>query len=314
MGNGLPRLPRFRPRGLVGASDLTAIGQVQAYISQSAARANMPWEWMVRSDVRYVVHRSRYLHWKITAIVGGAHLYVNGTNVATASATTGVVDLDPLGLSFNQVYTVSWEDADGVFCTRLYESASETGVLTLPSATPTFSNGNTAPADDLNAVSAGTKYLLDNATNLPNLGFVGKTYFENFPNHQITWTMVHRQRYLLVNLDVRYGDDVGAEEIRVEVEIDTTLIWSTEVNGSPGSGGRYKYAFTWIDLQGTDHSEHGYTDSGSGTPAAVEVVDGSSLGLSVGDEYRLRITIESDTKQSELRTFQLAEYPAKWVA
>ena len=99
---GLPPLPRFRDGAFLGASDLNAIGQVQAYIAASSARANMPFEWMVRDDERYIIHNSQFLHWKASVAVPGAHLYVNDTQVATASATSGYVDLSPLGLALKE--------------------------------------------------------------------------------------------------------------------------------------------------------------------------------------------------------------------
>lgn len=305
---GLPPLPKFRDGAFLGAGDLNRIGQVQAYIQRvNVGRPNIPFERMGINDNRLMVHHSRYLRW-VTASATAASLRLNGEVIDTASgADSGVVDLSGYGFQLNQLYELMWTGT-AVICTRLYESPSADGVLVLPASDPTFTTG--ANADQLNALSTNTQYLLDNAGRLPNRGFVSRTRSGFTGSQSQHFVFTHQHRYLYWSGDMRHGGDVG-QDLDTRIRINETLIWHDGVNGNANAGGRYKFYETWYDLQGTDHTIAGYTATGSGDTGAIDVADGSSLGLSVGDEYTLRLEIESETRNFEARAWLFAEFPQK---
>jgi hypothetical protein len=272
----------------------------------------MLWERMVTDDARFVVHRSRYLHWGVEAVRSGAHLKINGNTVATATATSGYVDLIGTALTPNEVYEVVWTDDSLVVGSHLYESPSTTGTLVLPSTPPTFTSG--ADEDQLNAISTDTQYLLDNGILVPNLAFVSKISVGNRPSYTYYYTGLHLQRYLYISGTCRHGGEIGDDDIFIKVSINSTEVFYLHVDGTVANGGRFAYFNTFVDLEGTDHYVGGYVVStGTGPAGSVSIANGSSLGLSHAEEYICNFRIESDTQSSEVQIYQLAEYPAQWI-
>lgn len=310
MPYGLPPLPQFRDGSFLGAGDLNRIGQTQSLIHQvSDARPSIPFEHMAIDDPRHMIHRHRYLHWKTTSATT-ATLNLNGSPVDTATgADSGVVDLNSLGLGNNEGYELEWTGT-AVNCVRLYESASATGILTLPETNPTFTTG--ANDTQLNAVSDNTKYLLDNAGRLPNAGFVAKTYSGIKPSLDVYWQFIHRHRYLYWSGEVEHNGDEGDDSIDVQLQVNgATQIWEDQTDGRASTGGRFSFWEFWIDLQGTNHSEGGFTSSGMGNPGTITIADGSTLGLSPGDEYQIEMNIDTDTTKFHVRTYMMGEFAQK---
>ena len=207
-----PSLPNFKDGIMLSASDLNRISANQVFLNEAVNALNFPFQ-RIRDigDNRTMIHRYRYLHWN-TAATTAAHLIIHGVDVGAvaASATSGRIDLgngfgyqgaNPYNLNVNRVYTIRWNAAD-VECKQLYEHTDVNSAITLSYNIPSFSSGQVLTADQLNRLSADTRYLYDYAHNVPTSGFLGRTYFlaDKGANRgywaNLYWVFRKRHRYL----------------------------------------------------------------------------------------------------------------------
>jgi hypothetical protein len=304
-------LPSFRDGGLLGASDLNRIGQAQSYIKQSMNRFNIPFYYMQQDQTRHVMHRHRYLHWA-TSTASGADLEVNGNVVDTASGTSGYADLNAEGIGTNEVYSVVWTGA-ATTCKRLYEWPDTSGnTLTLPETSPTFTGG-TATATQLNAISTNTQYLIDNIARRPYTPFVARRWGLAPAPREINYSFRQTHRYLYFSGELWYDGDNGSDTVEWEWKINGTPIRGFGTNGETGDGGTY-YAFSWwYDLQGTGHEDFSSDQFTDPLPVTWLVANGTTLGLSPGDDYEFQMDIATASRQSRLRIELLGESPQKSV-
>ncbi len=116
--------------------------------------------------------------------------------------------------------------------------------------------------------------------------------------------MTHQHRYLYFNADVHTGG------LDLRLKINGTQLWSDVTDGTNGAGGTYYYYQAWIDLHGTDHSELGsHTENGLGSAGHVDIADGSSLGLTVGARYDLRMYFAGANLGTVIRPILICETP-----
>lgn len=310
MSYELPPLPRFRDGGLLGANDLNRIGQAQAYVKQSMNRFNVPFYYMPNAQTRHVMHRHRYLHWATTT-ASGALLKVNGTTVATASSTSGYADLNSLGIGTNVVYSVEWTGATTV-CKRLYEWPNTSGnTLTLPASSPTFGAG-TATATQLNAVATNTQYLIDNIARRPYTPFVARRWGLS-PSKNIKYGFRHTHRYLFFSGELWYAGEEGSDPVEWTWKINGTSLRNFDTSGTGPDGGNY-YAFGWwYDLQGTGHFDSSSDQFGDPQPVTWLVPNGTTLGLSPGDDYEWEMDVNEAHSYSRLRIELIGESPQKSI-
>ena len=302
----LPPLPAFADGAILGATDLNRIGQAQSYINQVLNRASVPFRYMAQDETRYGVHQFRYLHWVVSS-ASGADLELNGDVVATASSTSGTVDLNSLGLAVGDVYTLKWTGATTT-CKRLFEFPTSSGSLSLPASTPTFSSG--ANATQLNAVVSNTQYLIDNVQNAAYTPFISMT-LHPVPSQTLTYGMKHAHRYLHFEGQAWYSGTQGTDDFHIDWIINGTTFRAFNTDGDNDDGGAYFYFNWWYDLQGTDHTDDSYTITGLGDAGTWSVANGSTLGLSLGDWIELKVDVTEAHLNTRFRIELIGEYSAK---
>lgn len=299
-------MPTFADGWLLGASDLNAIGQSQSYINQMMVRPNVPFFYMPEDELRYVVHRHRYLHW-VTTSASGANLQVNGSTVDTASGTSGYADLNSLGLADGEGYEVKWTGA-ATTCTRLFEHPETSATFTLPNTSPTVIDVVTAA--QLNAISGNTKYLVDNIANAPLTPFMARRWAP-VPNQTFEYGFVHSNRYLYFYARGDYSGTQGTDDFTINWKINGTTFRAFNSDGDDDDGGAL-FIFDWFyDLQGTDHLDNSWTATGLGDAGVWTVADGSTLGLSPGDDYTLTVEVAEAHLNTRLRTELIVELAGK---
>lgn len=302
----LPPLPEFADGAILGASDLNRIGQAQSYINQVLNRASVPFRYMAQDETRYCVHQFRYLHW-VTTSASGAALKLNGSTVATASSTSGTVDLNSLGLAVGDVYTLKWTGATTT-CKRLFEFPTSSGSLSLPASTPTFTTG--ANDSQLSAVVDNTKYLIDNVQNAAYTPFISMT-LHPVPSQTLTYGMKHAHRYLFFEGQGWYSGTQGTDDFHIDWKINGTTFRTFNSDGDNDDGGAYFYFNWWYDLQGTNHTDNSYTITGLGDAGTWSVANGSTLGLSLGDWIELKVDVTEAHLNTRFRVELIGEYSAK---
>ena len=306
MSLGLPTLPTFADDWLLGAGDLNRIGQVQAYVNQILDRPNIPFFYMPEDEPRYMVHRHRYLHWVVSS-ASGANLQVNGSTVDTASGTSGYADLTSAGLGDGEGYEVKWTGA-ATTCEQLFEHPETSAAYTLPNSSPTIIDVTTAA--QLNAISGNTKYLADNIGNAPITPFVARQWHP-VPSLTLNYGLVHSNRYLYFYGRGDYSGTQGSDDFTINWKIDGTTFRAFNSDGNEDDGGAL-FLFNWYyDLQGTDHLDSSWTATGLGDAGVWTVADGSTLGLSPGDNYNLTVEIAEAHLNTSLRIELIAELAAK---
>ena len=309
MSLGLPPLPEFADDWLLGASDLNRIGQAQAYVNQVIQRANVPFFYMAEDETRYICHRHRYLHWEVTS-ASGASLQVNGNTVDTADATSGYCDLNGEGLVEGEAYSVVWTGA-ATTCIILYEFPNTSGTLALPQTTPTISD--TVTADELNKVVENTQYLIDNVGAAPFVPFMSRKWYVA-PSKELNFTMTHLNRYLYFYGEGFYSGTQGSDDFTINWKINDTTFRAFNSDGNNDDGGAYFNFNFFYDLQGTDHTDNSYTASGLADAGTWSVADGSTFGLSAGDDYKITIDVAEAHNNTILHFALMVELAAKVIS
>lgn len=301
-------LPIFA-RGVLSAQELNKLSMAQEYVQNIGAFNYASLE-IAEDSPRYLVHRQQYLHWYCYS--GNSELFVNGTKVdeCNSGKLSGVVDLEPLGIPYNGIYKVMWDngpagEVQGIY---LLEHPSTTFGINYPQAIPSFSDGVTLTATALNQVSANTKYLLDYYASTQGSGFtrVEEETLNEFGGpgtYRQEWHywIRHEHRYLYVATDRRAVGEPGATR-RIKLLINGTAYYQdTE---STASWWPHSVA---LDLGGGgDH----YVYQGDNTPTAAPAIG-------KGNWYKLTVfmeTVGNGLTQDECYIHIAGEMPARdWI-
>lgn len=304
-------LPVFA-RGVASAQELNKLSLAQEYV-QNVGAFNYASLQIPEEETRYLIHRQQYLHWY--CYTGNAELFVNGTKVdeCNSAKLVGVVDLQPLGIPYNEAYTVRWDNApanevtEGIYF--LEHPASTTLGVSYPYAIPSFTAGNTLTSTALNQVSANTKYLLDFYNSSEGAGFtrVEQETLNEFGGpgeYRQEWHywIRHEHRYLYVATDRRALGEPGATR-RIKLLINGTAYYQDTDT----------YVVWWphavaFDLSGAgDH----YCYQGENTPS------GAPPSLAKGQWYKLTVFMSTEGEeltQDECYIQIAGEMPARdWL-
>lgn len=172
----------------------------------------------------------RYLRWSLIVPGGTCTVKVNAVTVVTAGSTSsGVADLNSLGLTTGEFYSVTVEaTADNTYVVELAEQADAAWPVTEPTF-PTFSDGAVSAASGLNSLRDGLEWLYARARNavLPHVGRFDSarpsTWTENeFPdNYRLAWRGTVRHRHNALKYRLRYDlwpYNYGKIQVRVRVD------------------------------------------------------------------------------------------------
>ena len=229
---------------------------------------------------RHIWHQKRYLHYLFEVPYSGTArqytLQINGANAKTWNWSAGYgpttlteyIDLDPFSLTTNRPYKVTLLNTGSSgegrpFMRYMYEDESTSGSLglTLPETPPTFTSGNPAPAVDLNKLVTDFNYLDDQVIGISRLGFrreeepivTGAGYNRDF-------YILHLHDWLFFEADLDLGYNTP-QSVTTTLQYNGTTIWTkTETD----AGGRYYSYKEWLDL--------------------------STLGLTVGNWYKITLS------------------------
>lgn len=247
-------LPTFADNIILSASELNLISAAQSILDGTHGLLNFPFLLPEKALSNFLLHRFRYLHWRVQATTPRI-MRINGINAGAVanSATSGHVDLgndfngggsNPYNLTLNRPYAVDWTD-DGI-ASMLYEHVSPSGSLSLPYSVPTFSG--VLQASQLNAVCNDTTYLI-NACLVPSIGYPGSDYGLGDATKHFFLYMFHVHRYLHFQGRFHPGGTLGTgNQFDFKMEINGDRVFGDVVNED--KSGTYSIA---VDLEGSNN-------------------------------------------------------------
>lgn len=286
-------VPEFAYGAVVSASaDLNVLSSNQQFAYDLRNAMNFPWERIrVADDLRYGLHRYRYLHW-VTEITSGSNLTINGHSIGAVanSATSGYVDLqhgdgylqgaNPYGLTMYRPYEIRW--GSDPLAIKMYEHRTTNNAFALPASTPSFTNGQVASATQMNQLADNTEFLVFHGALMPRGGFVARRYGlfgvgGDSRENTLIYQFKHRCRY--VNVKANWNPNSAPEdECDFVVKINGTTVFYDEIDGDIG----HDYDIT-LDLAGGSGN---VSRSGRGTFI-------NNQNISIGADYELLVWVHN---------------------
>lgn len=302
---GIDTMPTFRNGYPLSADSLNRIGAGQRYLDGRYSRPLPAIPYVNWGGNSTIVHLHRYLHYNLYQFQGNPtrtfRLLINNRAVEEVVFTngdpaSGVIDLEgdaldsnPIGLTVGTPYTLKWQLIsgttswwDGVYGRELWETDSSDGSLSFPESAATFSDGQVPMADDLNAISANTEYLLVGGGLGHTPGFL---YQETGIQPNGTASLWYRMRHSLPRLYVRadIDCDFGNNTIEFWVNVNGSELYHDEFVKAEGPDSHFPYALN-LDL--------------------------STLGFTVGQWYTIEIKVYKSAWNSVvMRVFYAGESP-----
>lgn len=286
----LPPVPEFANGAILSASaDLNVLTVNQAFAYEASKWINWPYEEVDEyEDHRWLLHRYRYLHWSVGAPTS-AHLFLDSHDLGAVAggSTSGYIDLqhaqdlpagaNPYSLTLYRPYQLQFDNT--VTRAKFYESRNTASTFALPTGTPSFTNGQTASATQLNQIADNTEYLVYHGAHLPYSGFTARRYTlkgvgGSYNERLIRWRFRHRGRYLHFKGSVTPNGADGDEDTDFYMQFNGTTFFFDEIEFDQNKP--YHFIF---DLEGTDH------DNVAGNGAFITL----SSPPSVGDEYTITL-------------------------
>ena len=279
---GIDRLPTFRDGQPLSAKALNRIGAAQRYLNGRYSQVRPAVPYVNYTEAIHIVHKHRYLHYDLYQFQADPtrvfRLEIDGKGVLTLdidhASGHGVIDLNgnyldatPINLPVGTKYKLQWVQVSGnapswwsgVYSRETYESDNSSAMLTLPYASQTFADGQSAITEKLNAISQNTTYLLTDG---------GLGHVHGFPLREggiqasgttsFWYRMRHTHRYLNVYASLVTGYDSSALDFWINVNGSTLF---------------------------TDHQE----ETGFASFYYKQFVDLNTTGLSAGDGYTIEI-------------------------
>ena len=259
-------LPIFQNGPALSASDLNLLSMACQYLGDGPpinyATPMIGWH-----SRRVLLHRHRYLHWRIwdVPITNGIIRIGSGTNQYTVNGTSGVIDLAPLGIPQEQWYDIYWDHATpDISIQGMYflEHPTNDMSLSLPYAMHDFyadmgQTAVTSAEEHLNSISGNLEYLIENykpdiAAGFPIQVTSLRPHASDTMRRDKYYHIQHTLRYLHVGFRHSPNSPDGVHS-DWGLRMSTAYPSSDIIYGDGSSEGNDVWYEVCVDLEGSDH-------------------------------------------------------------